>query len=66
MIFYNRQVTHNAHLYENQDLNVIKITNLTFKTDNWNFNELPNFWSQPTLIFFFDLTVLTIFIFLPF
>jgi hypothetical protein len=33
MIFYNRQVTHNAHLYENQDFNVLKITNLTFKTD---------------------------------
>jgi hypothetical protein len=30
---YNRQVTHNAHLYENQDFNVLKITNLTFKTD---------------------------------
>jgi hypothetical protein len=37
--FYNRQVTHNAHLYENQDYNVLKITNLT--SDNWNFNELP-------------------------
>jgi hypothetical protein len=34
--FYNRQVTHNSHLYENQDFNVLKITNLTFKTDNWN------------------------------
>jgi hypothetical protein len=31
--FYNRQVTHNAPLYENQDFNVLKITNLTFKTD---------------------------------
>jgi hypothetical protein len=42
--FYNRQVTHNARLYENQDFNVFKITKLTFKTDlidNWNFNELP-------------------------
>jgi hypothetical protein len=28
----NRQVTHNAHLYENQDSNVLEITNLTFKT----------------------------------
>jgi hypothetical protein len=35
MIFYNRQVTHNAHLYENQDSNVLKITNLIFKTDIW-------------------------------
>jgi hypothetical protein len=33
MILLNRQVTHNAHLYENQDFNVLKITNLTFKTD---------------------------------
>jgi hypothetical protein len=32
-ILYNRQVTHNSHLYENQDFNVLKITNLTFKTD---------------------------------
>jgi hypothetical protein len=30
---HNRQVTHNAHLYENQDFKVLKITNLTFKTD---------------------------------
>jgi hypothetical protein len=29
----DRQVTHNSHLYENQDFNVLKITNLTFKTD---------------------------------
>jgi hypothetical protein len=28
-----RQVTHNSLLYENQDFNVLKITNLTFKTD---------------------------------
>jgi hypothetical protein len=33
MIFYKRRVTHNAHLYEKQDFNVLKITNLTFKTD---------------------------------
>jgi hypothetical protein len=31
--FYNRQVTHNSRLYENQDFNVLKITNLTFRTD---------------------------------
>jgi hypothetical protein len=31
--FYNRQVTHNLLLYENQDFNVLKIINLTFKTD---------------------------------
>jgi hypothetical protein len=30
--FNNRQVTHNSHLYENQDFNVLKITNQTFKT----------------------------------
>jgi hypothetical protein len=30
---HNRQVTHNAHLYENQDFSVLKITNLTFETD---------------------------------
>jgi hypothetical protein len=29
----DRQVTHNSHLYENQDFNVLKITNLNFKTD---------------------------------
>jgi hypothetical protein len=27
------QVTHNSPLYENQDFNVLKITNLIFKTD---------------------------------
>jgi hypothetical protein len=32
-LFRNRQVTHNSHLYENPDFNVLKITNLTFKTD---------------------------------
>jgi hypothetical protein len=26
-------ITHNAHLYENQDFNILKITNLTFKSD---------------------------------
>jgi hypothetical protein len=31
--FYNRQFTHNSLLYENQDFNVVKIINLTFKTD---------------------------------
>jgi hypothetical protein len=31
--YYNRQVTHNSHLYKNQDFHVLKITNLTFKTD---------------------------------
>jgi hypothetical protein len=51
--FYNRQVTHNSHFYENQDFHVLKITNLLKLTfDNWNF------WSEPTVIFFFDLTVL--------
>jgi hypothetical protein len=30
---HNRQVTHNARLYENQDFNVLKNTNLTFTTD---------------------------------
>jgi hypothetical protein len=30
---HNRQVTHNAPLYENQDFSVLKITNLTFETD---------------------------------
>jgi hypothetical protein len=24
---------HHRHLYENQDFNILKITNLTFKTD---------------------------------
>jgi hypothetical protein len=33
MILLQPQVTHNAHLYENQDFNAIKIANLTFKTD---------------------------------
>jgi hypothetical protein len=31
--YYNRQVTHNSYLYENQDFNILKITNLTFETD---------------------------------
>jgi hypothetical protein len=35
-----QQVTHNAHLYENQDFNVLKITNLTFKTEIFGHSQL--------------------------
>jgi hypothetical protein len=53
---YKRQVTHNSHLYENQDFNVLKITNLTFKTDI--IIELPTeIFGYSSQFFFFDLTV---------
>jgi hypothetical protein len=51
MIFYNRQVTHNAHLCENQDFNVLKITNLTFKPDICELT--TEIFGRSQLIFFF-------------